>query len=65
MQSYKNAPNFEKVYQLVEKVLEINNEVVTISALAVKAIKEVVIYLKIKTEIIDKISHYFFYSILI
>lgn len=58
MQSYKNAPNFEKVYQLVEKVLEINNEVVTISALAVKAIKEVVIYLKIKTEIIETSSIY-------
>ena len=58
MQSYQNAPNFEKVFQLVEKILEINDEEITISALSVKAIKKVVEYLKIKTEIIETSSIY-------
>ena len=58
MQSYQNAPNFEKVFQLVEKILEINDEEITISALSVKAIKRFVEYLKIKTEIIETSSIY-------
>lgn len=58
MQSYKKAPNFEKVFQLVEKILIINNETITISELSVKAIKEVVLYLNIKTVIIETSTIY-------
>ena len=55
-QSYQNASNFKEVFQLIEKILEIDNEEVTISALSVKAIKRIAIYLKIDTEIIDTSS---------
>ena len=56
-QSYIKAPNFEKVFQLIEKVLTIN-DILKISELSVIAIKEVMLYLKINTEIIETSSIY-------
>ena len=57
IQSYKKAPQYDKVFNLIECLLIIE-ENVTISFLATKAIKEIANYLNIKTEIVESSACY-------
>jgi hypothetical protein len=51
-QSYNKATNFNTVYPLIEKLLEID-EVLTTDLLNLKILKEISIYLNIKTQFIE------------
>ena len=54
--SYKKASNFEQTYQILELTLAVNSDEFTISNLSLKAINNVLSYLKIDTEIIESSS---------
>ena len=56
-QSYKDAPYFTEIFDMIESVLAIENNV-TISFFATKALREIVNYLKINTEIVESSSRY-------
>ena len=56
-QSYKKAPYFTEVYNLIENVLEINENDL-ISELAVNSIKNVIDYLQLDTEICETSENY-------
>ena len=55
--SYKRAPYFTEVYNLIENVLEINENDL-ISKLAVNSIKNVIDYLQLDTEICETSENY-------
>jgi hypothetical protein len=55
--SYKKAPCFTEVYNLIENVLEINENDL-ISKLAVNSIKNVIDYLQLDTEICETLENY-------
>jgi len=55
--SYKKAPYFTEVYNLIENVLEINENDL-ISKLAVNSIKNVIDYLQLDTEICETSENY-------
>lgn len=56
-QSYKKAPYFTEVYNLIKNVLEINENDL-ISELAVNSIKNVIDYLQLDTEICETSENY-------
>lgn len=55
-QSYQKAPNYQNVFVLVEEIVSLNVE--TIHELTVHALKQVCIYMKIKTEIVSSSAIY-------